>query len=94
MQTLKELKNGFKYLEISNATLNAKIAFQGAHIFEFKRQIADDILWLSPTSHFEKGVAIRGGIPICWPRFGTLDSLYLHMVLVERQCLNSLLLKR
>ena len=74
MQTLKELENGFKYLEISNATLNAKIAFQGAHIFEFKRQIADDILWLSPTSHFEKGVAIRGGIPICWPRFGTLDK--------------------
>jgi len=71
---IKELENGFKYVEVSNTTSNAKIALQGAHIFEFKRQSRKDILWLSPTSFFENGVAIRGGIPICWPRFGTLDK--------------------
>ena len=74
MYTLKTKENGFKYIEVSNATSNAKIALQGAHIFEFKRQSKEDILWLSETSAFEEGKAIRGGIPICWPRFGTLDK--------------------
>ena len=71
---LKEFENGFAYIEVSNTSANAKIALQGAHIFEFKRQGKKDILWLSPTSAFESGVAIRGGIPICWPRFGVLDK--------------------
>lgn len=74
MYKLKSKENGFKYIEIINATSNAKIALQGAHIFEFKRREKKDILWLSPTSFFENGVAIRGGIPICWPRFGILDK--------------------
>jgi len=74
LYTLKTKENGFKYIEVSNATSNAKIALQGAHIFEFKRQSKEDILWLSETSAFEEGKAIRGGIPICWPRFGTLDK--------------------
>ena len=74
MHTIKKKENGFKYLEVSNATSNAKIAFQGAHIFDFKCQEKQDMLWLSPISFFESGVAIRGGIPICWPRFGTLDK--------------------
>jgi len=70
----KSLENGFKYLEVSNDVASAKIALQGAHIFEYKRQNRADILWLSETSSFEEGTAIRGGIPICWPRFGTLDK--------------------
>ena len=74
MVEIKEYENGFKYIEVVNATSNAKIALQGAHIFEHKRQGCDDVLWLSETSAFEEGVAIRGGIPICWPRFGTLDK--------------------
>lgn len=27
-------------------------------------------MWLSSLSEFQKGSAIRGGIPICWPSFG------------------------
>ncbi len=31
-------------------------------------------LWLSSESAFKEGVAIRGGIPICWPWFGPVAS--------------------
>lgn len=62
---LKKQKNGFEYIEVKNSVASAKIALQGAHIFEYKRSNKEDILWLSPISTFEKGVAIRGGIPIC-----------------------------
>ena len=71
---LKQLDNGFEYVEVKNSIASAKIALQGAHIFEYKHKNKADILWLSPTSHFEAGKAIRGGIPICWPRFGVLDK--------------------
>ncbi|MBU0720393.1 D-hexose-6-phosphate mutarotase [bacterium] len=66
----KQLENGFEYIEISNEASQAKIALQGAHIFEYKRKGEEDILWLSETSDFEKGKAIRGGVPLCWPSFG------------------------
>ena len=74
MYELKAFPNGFKYIEITNASASAKIALQGAHIYEYKHQDKPDILWLSDSSAFENGVAIRGGIPICWPRFGILDA--------------------
>ena len=57
-------------MEIKNNQASAKIAFQGAHIYEYKRKGEDDLLWLSEISEFKEGVAIRGGIPICWPSFG------------------------
>ncbi len=74
MYSLKKFDNGFEYLEINNKHSSAKIALQGAHLFEYKREGKADILWLSEESAFESGVAIRGGIPICWPRFGVLDK--------------------
>lgn len=74
MYAVKELKNGFEYLEIKNSVASAKIALQGAHIFSFKRSDKDELLWLSSTSEFQRGSAIRGGIPLCWPRFGNLDK--------------------
>ncbi len=71
---IKYMENGFAYVEVSNAVSSAKIALQGAHIYEYTRKSADELLWLSPTSSFERGKAIRGGIPICWPRFGVEDK--------------------
>ena len=70
----KKFQNGFAYVEVSNKIASAKIALQGAHIFEYKCDGNKEILWLSPTSYFQEGKAIRGGIPICWPRFGVLDK--------------------
>ncbi|MFK5938653.1 MAG: D-hexose-6-phosphate mutarotase [Sulfurimonas sp.] len=67
---LKKLSNGFEYLEVKNSAATAKIALSGAHIFQYKRDNEEDMLWLSDISAFEEGIAIRGGIPICWPSFG------------------------
>jgi glucose-6-phosphate 1-epimerase len=74
MYELKSFDNGFEYLEIKNSSCQAKIALQGAHIFEYKQNAKENLLWLSDKSHFEKDKAIRGGIPLCWPRFGNLDK--------------------
>ncbi|ADN08199.1 D-hexose-6-phosphate mutarotase [Sulfurimonas autotrophica] len=74
MYALKQFDNGFEYLEVKNESAYAKIALQGAHIFSYKVKEQEEFLWLSASSKFENGSAIRGGIPICWPRFGNLDD--------------------
>lgn len=66
----KILANGFKYIEVRNKKAEAKIALQGAHIFHFQARGRPSLLWLSTLSAFEKGTAIRGGVPICFPWFG------------------------
>ena len=73
MYALRSFENGFEYIEVQNSAAHAKIALQGAHIFEYTTE-KGALLWLSKASKFEAGSAIRGGIPICWPRFGNLDK--------------------
>jgi len=67
---MKNTKGSLEYLHISNKTAEAKITLQGAHIFHFQRKGQAPILWVSESASFEKGKAIRGGIPVCWPWFG------------------------
>ena len=70
MTTVKELENGFRYLEVKNQHATAKIALQGAHLFHYQAKDKEPLLWLSKEAFFEKGKAIRGGVPICFPWFG------------------------
>jgi len=73
LETLKR-KNELEYIEVSNALSSIKIALQGAHIFDFRVKGKAALLFLSDTSHFKVGKAIRGGIPVCWPWFGAHPS--------------------
>lgn len=70
MHKLSAAENGFETIEISNAAATAKIALQGAQIYEYARQGEPELLWVSPEARFEPGKAIRGGVPVCWPWFG------------------------
>jgi len=74
MYSIEKLENGFEYILLRNRVASTKIALQGAHIFSYVREGEQDLLWMSKESAFENGVAIRGGIPLCWPRFGSLDT--------------------
>lgn len=57
-------------LQISNKNATAEISIYAAHILSYKPANQQDILWMSSKSIFEKGKAIRGGIPLCFPWFG------------------------
>ncbi len=70
----KTLANGFTYLSVKNSCATARIALQGAHLFHYQRHADAPLLYVSSTSHFENGKAIRGGIPVCWPWFGKHKS--------------------
>lgn len=59
----------------------ALIARQGAQLLQYQPRGQSPMLWLSPLARFQRGKAIRGGIPLCWPWFGAHpqdDSLPQH----------------
>jgi glucose-6-phosphate 1-epimerase len=58
---------------------NLKYTLQGAHIFHWQPIGASHpIFFTSDKALFEKGKAIRGGVPICWPWFGPKEGLSQH----------------
>jgi len=67
-------QDALEYIEVQNSVASAKIALQGAHIFDFTLKGKGSVLFLSDTSAFKEGKAIRGGIPICWPWFGAHEE--------------------
>lgn len=46
-----------------------EIYLHGAHVTRWKPAGADEVLFVSAKSRWEDGVAIRGGVPICFPWF-------------------------
>lgn len=56
----------------------ARIASQGAHVCSWKPADGTEQLFLSKTSGFAPGVAIRGGVPVIFPQFAALGTLPKH----------------
>lgn len=59
---------------IDHPRVKAAVTLQGAHLIAWQPAGEEPVLWLSDASAFKEGVAIRGGIPICWPWFGKVAS--------------------
>ena len=57
---------------------HAIISLYGATLLSWKPAQADEQLYLSERSSFTEGLAIRGGVPICFPQFSTLGNLPQH----------------
>jgi glucose-6-phosphate 1-epimerase len=61
---------GLESVEIENRHATARVALQGAQLLAWQPREEEPVIWVSPVARYEPGVAIRGGIPICWPWFG------------------------
>ena len=49
----------------------ATVYLHGAHVTHWSPAGTGPVLFLSEQSEFADGKAIRGGVPICWPWFGS-----------------------
>ena len=67
--TVKEDYPGFPILEIKTEEASAEVSVYGAQVLKWVPKEHEPVLYLSPKAIFEKGKAIRGGVPICWPWF-------------------------
>ncbi|WP_085246816.1 D-hexose-6-phosphate mutarotase [Gilliamella mensalis] len=60
---------------INHKTCKAAVTLQGAHLLFWQPATEQTpVVWLSDKTNFKQGVAIRGGIPVCWPWFGQLGN--------------------
>ena len=63
---------GFPFILISNRSAKALISVYAAQVLSFQpAEEYEDLLFLSQKSYYDEGKAIRGGIPVCWPWFGS-----------------------
>ncbi len=57
-------------VDVENPHARARVALQGAHLVDWTPRGEEPVIWLSEAARFAPGVAVRGGVPICWPWFG------------------------
>lgn len=57
---------------IRNGAAELIVAEQGAQVLSYRQGDAPPVIWLSEEAAFERGQAVRGGAPVCWPWFGDL----------------------
>lgn len=62
------IQNGI--ISLSNSLAECKISLWGANILSYRPKSQEhDVFWLGDYNKFDNVQAIRGGIPVCWPRF-------------------------
>ncbi len=67
-------QGGLERVEIETPWSTAEIYLHGAHVTAFRKMDEPPLLFLSSSSEFAPGKAIRGGIPVIFPWFGPRDD--------------------
>ena len=63
---------GFPFANITNSRARAVISVYGGQVLSYQPQAeAADVLFVSDQAYYQAGKAIKGGIPVCWPWFGS-----------------------
>lgn len=63
--------NNMPIVKVENAYATAMIALQGAHVLGFQTKGQEPLIWMSEDAQLTLGKSLRGGVPICWPWFGS-----------------------
>ncbi|MEJ0088689.1 MAG: D-hexose-6-phosphate mutarotase [Limisphaerales bacterium] len=69
---------GLPKIKITTAFSTAEIYLHGAHVTGFQKIGEPPLLFMSAKSLFAPDKAIRGGVPICFPWFGSREGLPAH----------------
>jgi D-hexose-6-phosphate mutarotase len=65
-------------LEINTPWSTAEIYLHGAHVTNFQQRNQPPVLFMSQLSRFSVATAIRGGIPVIFPWFGSREGESAH----------------
>ncbi len=68
---LVDVNESHQKLEITHNNCSASISLYGGHVLTWQPLEQQPVFWLSDKATFTSGTAIRGGIPLCWPWFGS-----------------------
>ena len=65
-----EGKGGLPKVHITSSAAVGEMYLHGAHVTSWCPTDAEEVLFVSSKSRWQDGVAIRGGVPVCFPWFG------------------------
>ena len=58
------------FINLSNELAECKISLRGGNIVSYRpKNEKHDVFWMGDLNKFDNIHAIRGGVPVCWPRF-------------------------
>jgi len=66
----QEAEEGFPVAHIKNEYAAASVFLHGGQVMHFQPAGEKPLLWVSQHAKIQQDAALRGGIPVCWPRFG------------------------
>jgi glucose-6-phosphate 1-epimerase len=69
---------GLPKIGVTTEWSSAEIYLHGAHVTHFQKKNEEPMLFLSKESRFQAGQAIRGGIPVIFPWFGSKEGHAAH----------------
>ena len=70
--TFEKLDNGIVFAKVDNALATATISLYGGQVLEWQpKSHTKPVLWCSELVQFKPGKAVRAGVPVCWPWFGS-----------------------
>ncbi len=67
-------ENTLDGIDIFHQHCQAQVSVYGGQVLSYSPKGHRDVFWLSDSSQYQSGKAIRGGIPLCWPWFGINDK--------------------
>ena len=70
LATFSRHSDGLPVLDVTTGLGQARLFLQGAHLAAWQPVGHAPVLFLSESSHFSRGKAIRGGVPVIFPWFG------------------------
>ena len=57
-------------ISLANSLAECKISLFGGNLVSYRpKSQKQDVFWLGEKNKFDNLQAVRGGIPVCWPRF-------------------------
>ncbi|MEZ4513449.1 MAG: D-hexose-6-phosphate mutarotase [Chloroflexota bacterium] len=65
---------GLPVVEMVNGVGKTAVSLHGGHVLSYMPHDQASVLWMSQLAEFAPGKAIRGGIPVIWPWFGSHPS--------------------
>lgn len=74
----EEVTERYPVIRIQNQQAKAGIALHGAHLFDYQPTGKTPVIFTSSEAVYRAGKAIRGGIPVCWPWFGSREGKPSH----------------
>jgi len=72
-------KGGLPVVKLETASgASCEICVYGGHVLSWRTADGTEQLMVSSIADFQKGKAIRGGIPLCWPQFNERGKYSRH----------------